>query len=306
MDRFSIRKLRKPKKGRLAIGLVIVLVVALGGVVVINRKFVIAPSLKTQKANPTRTTNLPLAEPTTPVPKTLFFDALSSPDGIVTNEYSHYNSTGLCPHTSAVWEMTSGTLLIKNGAGYSGVPTDEATAVCESSQQTDSATFRLNTKANNFRNVKLSVDYQAVKHGGASVATSTYDGMHIWVGYQNEYALYAVSVFRWDGVVVIKKKVPVQVANCTDVSNDGCYYNLSSSLKQPATVFAANVWHHADIDYSADDNGYTTINLVIDGRQITKVVDKNNHGPAYPSGAVGVRGDNTEFYFKNFKVTNLN
>jgi hypothetical protein len=245
----------------------------------------------------------PAPPPPAPVSKVVFSDPLNGPNRIVTNEFVHWSKSS-CPYTSSLWDMTSGTLLIRNGVGYSGIPTLEKTVACESSNQTNSAIFRLNTKASNFSNVTISMDYNAVAHGGAGAPVNAYDGIHIWAGYQSQYALYAATIFRWDGNLVIKKKVPVEQAKCTDPSNSGCYYNVT-----PENVYrditTANAWHHADVIFQANANGTTTLTERIDGRTIFQGIDNNLHGAAYRSGAVGVRGDNTEFYFKNFTVTQL-
>jgi hypothetical protein len=148
------------------------------------------------------------------------------------------------------------------------------------------------------------MDYMAVAHGGGGAPNNSYDGIHMWVGYQSEYALYAVTIFRWDGNLVVKKKVPQAQAHCTTPANDGCYYNLTSETTHKA-ITTANVWHHADIIFQINANSTTTITEKIDANTILQGIDSNVHGPAYTSGAVGVRGDNTEFYFKNFTVTQL-
>jgi len=234
----------------------------------------------------------------------LFSDPLNGADRIVTNEYVHWNPKSSCAYTSKIWDMTSGTLLVKNGAGYSGIPTAEASAICESATKNNSAVFRLNTRQNNFSNAKVSVDYMAVQHGGANAKQNGYDGIHIWVGYQNEYALYSATIFRWDQTLVIKKKVPLADAKCSDPSNGGCYYNLSSE-KTDQTASPSNVWHHADIVYKVDKSGVVTIEMSIDGTVVANGTDSAVHGSAYAKGAVGIRGDDTEFYFKNFTVVAL-
>lgn len=237
-------------------------------------------------------------------PKVLFSDPLNGPDRIVTNEFVHFSPGSNCPYKSAVWDMTSGSLFIKNNAGYSGVPTLEKQSYCDSTDHNNSAIFRLNTKQGNFSDVDVAMDYMAVAHGGGGAPDNSYDGIHMWVGYQNEYALYAATIFRWDGNLVIKKKVPQARAGCSDPANDGCYYNLTGETTHPA-ITTANVWHHADIVFQANANGTVTITEKIDGNVILQGTDNNVHGPAYTSGAVGVRGDNTEFYFKDFVVTKL-
>ena len=238
------------------------------------------------------------------LPRPLFYDSLSGTSRIVTNEFVHWSPNDGCSYTSSTWDMTSGTLMIQNNAGYSGVPTEESHSVCESKFHNNSAIFRLNTKQSNFTNVAVSMDYKAVTHGGGGAPNNSYDGIHIWVGYQTQYALYIATVFRWDDNLVIKKKVPVGQAKCSDPANDGCYYNLTDE-KVHTSLNTANVWHHAIISFRHDSANTVTITETIDGQRVFQAVDNKVHGATYPSGAVGVRGDNTEFYFKNFTVTAL-
>lgn len=254
-----------------------------------------APSSKKTKTQPPKTASTPN--------NVLFFDGLSGPDRIVTNEYVHWNPGSACPYSSSKWDMTSGTLMVKNGAGYSGIPTSEQTAVCNSSVKNNSAVFRLTTKALDFGDTTTTMDYKLVSHGAAGVSNNSYDGLHIWVRYQSQYGLYAVSVARWDGVMVIKKKVPQSVAHCGDPSDGGCYYDLAPPVTNKALT-SPDVWHHAAVTVS-NQNGKVTIELVIDGHQIVTAIDSGRHGPVYAKGAAGVRGDNTEFYFKNFTITKI-
>jgi hypothetical protein len=303
MGRYSIKKRQRtavPWK-LLAISLVIVAAGALSVIIVGN---VSAPAAKPKSARQSSVASSVVAHPRTPATTVLFSAPLNGQNGILANEYSYWNPNSSCPYKSSVWQMTSGTLSIKNNAGYSGIPTVEKHSTCSSTTHTDSAIFRLNTTQNNFSNVDVSMDYMAAKHGGGGAPNNSYDGIHMWVGYQNEYALYAATIFRWDGNLVIKKKVPLQTAHCTNPSNEGCYYNVTAEKKY-ANLTTANIWRHADILFQPNSDGSTTITTKIDGNVIMQAVDKNLHGPAYKSGAVGVRGDNTEFYFKNFTVNKI-
>lgn len=238
-----------------------------------------------------------------PPSKVIFSDSLGGENRLVTNEFVHWSKTP-CPYTSSSWDMTSGTLLIKNGAGYSGIPTIESGIACDSSAKTNSAIFRLNTKKSDFSNVTISMDYNAVAHGGGGAPSNDYDGIHIWVGYQDQYSLYAATIYRWDGIIVTKKKVPENIAKCPNPSNDGCYYSLAHERTRK-DITTANTWHHVSITFSTDASGLVHITTIIDGVTVADVVDTDPHGPSYKTGAVGVRGDNTEFYFKNFTVEKI-
>lgn len=287
------------KKRRLTFSLLSILLTAFVLFVLVQREANHSHSLypkdqaKTSKSTPYKSQD-----------KVLFSDPLSGTDRIVTNEFNHWNKNSACPYKSDIWDMTSGTLLIKNGMGYSGVPTSEKKSICDSTVQNNSAIFRLNTKQNNFSNATVSLDYMPIQHGGGGATNHSYDGIHVWVGYKTQYSLYIATIFRWDENLVIKKKVPQAQAQCTDPANEGCYYNLTDEKPYP-DITTANVWHHADIKFAANTNEEVTITERIDGQTVFQGTDTNIHGPAYTSGAVGVRGDNTEFYFKNFTVTQL-
>jgi hypothetical protein len=233
----------------------------------------------------------------------LFSESFNGPDRIFTNAASFYSKS--CPYVSPNWEMTSGTLLIKNGIGYSGIPTSETTSTCNSQSATNSSVFRLNTVRKDFLNVRVALDYDVVKHGGANAQQNAFDGVHIWLGYQDEYNLYAATIFRWDQTFVTKKKVATSKVSCKDVSNGGCYFNISPEVKN-STVMKTNTWHHADIVYSSNpSNESVTIQTYIDGKLVNTGIDNHIASSTFPAGALGIRGDDTEFYFKNFRVTKL-
>ncbi len=82
----------------------------------------------------------------------LLFDAFAKangPNGLITNEYALSNADGV---RSPRWEMTSGSLFVRDGSGWSGVP-DTTAPDRLSRRTTDSAVFRLRTKAASFGDV---------------------------------------------------------------------------------------------------------------------------------------------------------
>ena len=82
----------------------------------------------------------------------LLFDAFSKANGpnrLITNEYALSNADGV---RSPRWEMTSGSLFVRDGNGWSGVP-DTTAPDRLSRRATDSAVFRLRTKAASFGDV---------------------------------------------------------------------------------------------------------------------------------------------------------
>jgi hypothetical protein len=230
----------------------------------------------------------------------IFQDLLNGPDRIVTNGYAHFSKNS-CSIRSDKWDVSSGTLMIRGGVGYSGVPTDEEHSICHSESATNSYIFRMTARTASIGNAVTSFDYMLKQHGGGGGKVNSYDGVHLWLGYQDETALYAVSVGRWDHRIVVKKKTPTVVSGCTDPANGGCYEDISNIVSD-ATLTAAGVWHHVAATKGLDSAGNVTIGVVIDGVNVLNVVDKGAIGAPYKTGQVGIRGDNTEFYLKNFTV----
>lgn len=248
-----------------------------------------------------------LSTPPTSVPTPpLLASAFSGPDRLDADAYAYWNK-GSCAPRDAAWEVTSGAWFIHNGAGYSGKPTvDAGNSPCIATyQNSGSDTLRMNTTRNDFANTDIQFDYDLIAHGGFGGTTNSYDGLHIWTRHQSPYDLYAVSLGRWDGEMVIKKKVPVNEAHCTTPSDGGCYTELNTPVKRLDLV-TPNVWRHADIQTRTLANGNVSITLYINGAAVMHATDTGTFGGSIiPNGAVGIRGDNTEFYLKNFVVAGL-
>jgi hypothetical protein len=89
---------------------------------------------------------------------TLLNYTFSSPNGLITNEYAHWNPSSSSAKRSTYWDMTSGSLFAKDGRGWTGRPDDcsGSSPNALSSNCTNSAIFRLNTKNFGYGNVKVS------------------------------------------------------------------------------------------------------------------------------------------------------
>src|SRR4051812_1422032 len=81
--------------------------------------------------------------------ETLLSDDFNSPDGLVTNEYAFWNKSSPDARRSSRWEMDSGSLFVNGRCGWTGVPDDKAPNAA-STNATNSAIFRLNTKRADF------------------------------------------------------------------------------------------------------------------------------------------------------------
>ena len=192
--------------------------------------------------------------------------------------------------------MTSGSLFARNGFGYTGVP-DTISPNATSSNGTNSAVFRLNTRRFDFGNVAVNF---RLSNLGFTQTTATppvaWDGVHVFLRYQSQQSLYYASINRRDGTAVIKKKVP------GGPSNDGTYYTLASA----AHAVPMSSWQAVRAEVVTNPDGSVTMRLLAGGVLIVQATDSGTGGPPITKpGAVGIRGDNDRFQFDDFTVTSL-
>ncbi|GAC1538122.1 MAG: hypothetical protein NVS2B17_11700 [Candidatus Velthaea sp.] len=219
----------------------------------------------------------------------------ASSNELITNEYAFHNPSASGARVDSTWEVTSGSLFARYGSAYTGIP-DHRSPNADSSNGTNSAVFRCRTKKADFGDVSVEFNLRDVKlYDRTGVGPHSYDGVHVWVRYQSEYELYAVTVNRRDGLVVIKKKTP------GGASNGGSYFTLAQA--QYRVPFGAT--QHVRVVARNLANGSVTIVLQIDGLTLLQALDAGTIGgaPIVNPGRLGIRGDNSEFYFDAFKVT---
>lgn len=218
--------------------------------------------------------------------------------GLVTNEYAHWSSAKKDAVKSPDWDMTSGSLFAVDGCGYTGT-IDGDSPDAKSAKKTGSAVFRLNTRRADFGDVRVDFDLNITRLTSTSRTKAVdWDGIHIWLRYQSEESLYYASVSRRDGKVLIKKKVP------GGPSNGGTYYVLGSEVS--GRPVRHGEWSKVGASVQNNADGSVTIVLFRDGQPVVTAVDKGTGGPAITKlGAVGIRGDNAEFRFRNFTVSAL-
>jgi hypothetical protein len=243
----------------------------------------------------TTTTTTTTTTPTAPESGALLVDAFDGADGLVTNEYAHWNPGAKDAVKSDVWALTSGSLLRRNSMGWTGVPDDRAPDAT-SSTGTNSAVFRLITHRDDFGDVAVSF---ALVHHGFVTTDSTpavaWDGVHVLLRYQSEESLYYVSVNRRDGAIVIKKKVP------GGPSNGGTYHTLASGK----AAFTVGAVQRVEATVMTEADGSVTISLVgSDGRTLLRASDTGVGGPPITAaGRIGIRGDNSELSLDDLTVT---
>lgn len=214
---------------------------------------------------------------------------------LVTNEYAYWNLHDPARVESPVWEVTSGSLFRQDGHGWTGVP-DAENPDAASGNGSGSAVFRLTSKRADFLNVAVSFDLQ--NEGLVSTdrtPPAAWDGVHLFLRYQDETSLYYATVNRRDSTVAIKKKVP------GGPSNGGTYHDLGEHAGYDVPYGA---WQHVRATIEDEPSGAVAIRLYADGRLLTEAVDDGVGGdPIRTAGRIGVRGDNCQFLLRNFVVS---
>jgi hypothetical protein len=217
---------------------------------------------------------------------------------LVTNEYAYWNATRPDARRSSVWTVTSGSLFNRAGTGYTG-KIDDGRPDAKSATSTDSSTFRLHTVRTDFADVKVSFRLSVAQLSSTRrTPPVANDGVHIWLRYQSQYNLYAASVARRDGKVVIKKKCPA------GPSNDGTYYTLGKEIAgSPIKLLS---WSAVSASVRTNPSGTVTIALSAGGKVLLTAVDTGTGcAPITAPGAIGIRGDNARFSFSSFAAANL-
>jgi hypothetical protein len=217
---------------------------------------------------------------------------------LVTNEFAYWSPKNPKSVVSPDWEMTSGSLFARGGAGYTG-RVDAVQADAASRAGTDSAIFRLNTRNYSFGNVAVTTRLNVARLSATKATPKVaWDGVHIFLHYQSQFELYYASVARRDGVSVIKKK-------CRGgKTNGGSYYEISPEIKGQAIPYGKALPVGATI--RTNPNGSVTISLLRGGRTVVTATDTGvGCAPITRPGATGLRGDNAEFTFADFAVRRL-
>ncbi|GAA3914848.1 hypothetical protein [Actinoplanes auranticolor] len=224
--------------------------------------------------------------------------ALGKRSGLVTNSYAYRNPKKKDAARSAVWHVTAGSLFATNGTGDTG-KIDDGVPGPHSAVSTGSSVFRMHTVRNDFTDVRVAFDLNIAYQTSTSYTPpSSYDGVHIWLRHKSQYELYAASVARRDGVVLIKKKCPGGPVN------GGTYYTLGAEVR--GVPIARNKWRQMAATVQNNPSGSVTVVLYVNGKAMVSAVDTGiGCAPIRGGAPIGIRGDNTRFRFKNVTVTRL-
>jgi hypothetical protein len=228
---------------------------------------------------------------------------------LITNEYAHALPNNVGVHLSAYWDVPCGSLFLRNGNGFTGSPVDgHPVATRDSSSSNNSAQLRMVTKATwpADSSVALNVRLNAMStDGGSGLPDQVYDGYHVFLRWQSEYDLYAVSMARRNGTIVIKRKFP----GGPFPSNGGTYYPLLADVSSPTVL---GRWQSIQAQAVTLPDDGVEITATLDGREVMRAVDTGyvlpdggHVAPITYGGHAGIRGDNTEFEFNAFEVQPL-
>jgi len=223
-------------------------------------------------------------------PAEWFVESFDAPDGLLTNEFAHWNPTRADIVSSSSWDVTSGSLFIRDRTGWTGVP-DRRRSEPRSERGNGSAVFRALVAADIAPNTSVTMRLRVVAYVNDSTSED-WDGAHVLLRYEDEARLYAVSVARRDGTLAIKRKLP------GGDSNEGRYLTLSTATS-PVEI---GRWHTMTTTI-ADVSGGVEIKLWIDGNLVISAVDLGQDGGVIPGpGVVGLRGDNVEIEFDDLLI----
>jgi hypothetical protein len=232
-----------------------------------------------------------------PVPdEPVYSPDLSGADRLLTNEYAHSNPGDDRAVRSTEWDVTSGSLFVRDGAGWTGPP-DAASPDVSSANGTGSSVFRVTTRRHDFLNALVSL---RVKNLGLTsqgrIKPAATDGIHIFLRWQSPEDLYVASLNRRDNQILIKRKSPGG-----DV-NGGTY----ATLGQASYTVPYGEWQDLRIWIANTAEDTVTISVSTGERTLLKVVDRGTQAPASLSaGAIGLRGDNCDFQFDRLRVRHL-
>jgi hypothetical protein len=226
---------------------------------------------------------------------TLLLDTFRQrPDGLITNEFAFHHPADLAARKDSIWELTSGSLLERDVSGFTGFP-DHITPNALSTNGNNSAVFRARTHRADFTDVIVSFD---LRNMGFPTTTGMpprpQDGVRVLLRYVSEHELYAVAMNRRDQTAAIEKQMPGGPSGSR-------WYELRSA---PYTA-RINVPVHVSASIQTQHDASVILRLTIDDKTIVRARDEGRFGspPILGQGRVGLRGDNCEFYVRDFRVT---
>jgi hypothetical protein len=227
----------------------------------------------------------------------LVADDFDGPDRLLTNELAYRGRDAHGVPRSATWTVTSGSWFIRDGQAWTGPPDGERPD-SRSRAHNDSAVLRVLSKARSLHDV--AVTFTLTNEGMTTTARTpavAHDGVHVFVRYRGEAELYAVSVNRRDGAVVIRKKVP------GGTQNGGTYYDVGRRARRPIPFGDRQ---RVAVRVRDESDGSVGFRVRMDGRTVLAARDAGVGGPPLRGGGrIGIRGDNDNFLVDDLRVEAL-
>lgn len=219
-----------------------------------------------------------------------FVDRFEGADRLITNEFAQNHPEEPDAVVSPAWNVTSGSLFVRDGMGWTGPP-DHESPTPDSSAATGSAVFRAFPRVETAGSSVVSLRLLPIGFLDDS-KPQDWDGVHVLTRVRSDFEFYSVSVLRRDGLVVIKRKVP------GGPSNGGTYVTLASA-EVPIT---GGDWHDVRVD-TIDVDGAVRIVLWLDGVAVLEATDAGQSAPPITGPTrFGIRGDNLEFTIDDLEV----
>ncbi|HWI74140.1 MAG TPA: hypothetical protein VNT55_19425 [Baekduia sp.] len=234
----------------------------------------------------------------TPPDAALVRDDFSGPDRLVTNEHA-YRDRGI--PRSKLWTVTSGSLFVHDGHGWTGVP-DGGSPDKRTPRATGSAIFRVVTKRRDVRDAQIAfrVMVRGLSTSSRTPDERSFDGVHVMLRYASPQALYAASVDRRDGAVLIRKKVP----GGPDPANGGTWMDVGA---RAVNAIPVGRWQRVVVRVRDEPDGAVGFRVIIDGRTVVSARDDGVGGvaPYTRPGRIGFRCDNADVLLDGVRVTPL-
>lgn len=214
----------------------------------------------------------------------VFAPTFAGPDRLVTNERAH-PTPPRDGHVSADWVVTSGSLFARGGAGWSGEP-DGGSPDAGSTPATGSAVLRAVSRGPAFSGVTVTTQVRVVRLLQTErTPVRAWDGVHLFLRYQSPDNTYTVDVHRRDGSLTVKRK------------SGGRY----TTLGRVDHRVPRGRWLSVRAEARTARNGDVRITSSIDGQPVLGVTDRSD-AAITGAGRVGIRGDNCEFYFRDYRA----
>jgi hypothetical protein len=184
-------------------------------------------------------------------------------------------------------ELTSGSLLVRDGAGWGGPPPPGDALPAD--EGASNAVFRARTHREDFEDVSVtfSLRNEGLDDDGDEPAHA-YDGVSLGLRYQSPDDLYYVNLHRRDGVVAIKRK-------SASGEDDDAYTTLASTERE----VPYGEWETVRVDVRTEGDA-VVIEVAFDGDVVLTARDAAD--PILAPGRVLLRADNCRFSFDDLRI----